>query len=124
MPDPIRNGEYAHCICDFSGMPIGATDIDAFIDIKNRAFVFGEAKHENSAVPLGQRLALERLTDAVHRGGIPAFCFVVSHHDKGDIDIAKADVSEYRWRGQWHRGTGTFGDAASFLMKQYGYRVD
>lgn len=92
---------------DFSGLRFGnitPTDIDAVIDFGNRAFVFIEAKWKNGRMPYGQKLALERLCDAVEQSGRRALLVVISHDVPvtEQIPFATCRVETYRSRGQWY----------------------
>lgn len=107
MSEPlIRNRAFMMQIKDYSGLKfdrITPTDIDGFIDFGNKLFVFIECKHGNAPLPYGQRLALERLTDAT--SSPPAresMCIIASHESDGDISVADAIVRKIRWRGVWH----------------------
>jgi len=100
----FRNRELQK-VSDFSGLKWGKvypTDIDAFMDINDDLFVFVETKYDGARVPYGQKLALERLTDATN---IPpsrmSVCLIASHNDEGDIDMGAATVTEYRFNGSW-----------------------
>lgn len=54
-------------------------------------------------MPLGQRLALERVVDAIEEAGYKATCIVAEHDTKPDedIDAARCLVAVYRYHGQW-----------------------
>lgn len=79
------------------------TDVDGFLDFWNKLFIFIESKHCGSAVPLGQRLALERLVNACHRPPERVALAVVVDHDCGcsDVDLAKTVVREVWWNKKW-----------------------
>jgi len=105
----IRNREYATQIRDFTKLRyknITPTDIDGFTEFGGKLMIFIEAKHNGAPLPFGQRLAFERLCDAVQRGGIHCFYFVVSHNCDGDVDYSETTVVEYRWMGQWRKPEG------------------
>lgn len=116
----IRNRQYAGQIRDFSGMRFGnitPTDIDGFIEYKNRGFVVIESKYGNSKLVGGQRLALERLVDSLNK---PALLIVGSHEEKigEDIAIDNSIVQEYRINGKWNtpnQKTTVFEMVSSFL---------
>ena len=102
----IRNREFAQQIRDFSGLRYGKitpTDIDAFMDFGNQAFVFIEAKHGDAPLPYGQRLALERLCDATAKAGIKALVLIARHDTQDDIDFAALPVSQIRLNGKWRK---------------------
>jgi hypothetical protein len=101
----IKNREYATRVRDFSGLRFGKitpTDIDGLIDFKDKAFVLLETKYIGGQMPLGQRLAIERLADIIEETGRKSIALVAEYdNNAGDIDCAKAVVIEYRFRGQW-----------------------
>jgi len=100
-------------IRDFSGLLFGnitPTDIDGLIEYHGKAYVFIEVKLNDAILPDGQRLALERLTDDLHR--VKPTLLIIARHDAvnpdDDIDVAIAIVAEYRYKGHKHEGcTGT-----------------
>ena len=101
----IRNRAFAQQIRDFSGMRFGnitPTDIDGFIEYKNRGFVVIESKFGQSKLQGGQRLAFERLIDAL--GATKPSLLVVGSHIEGigeDILIDQSIVTEYRFEKLW-----------------------
>lgn len=101
----LRSRLYATQPRDFSGLRFGKitpTDIDAFIDFKDDIFVFIEAKFRDGELPYGQRLALERLTDACARAGKTSVLIIASHHNQiGDVDYAEMQVNEIRFNGKY-----------------------
>lgn len=100
----IRNREFAQQIRDFSGLRWGKitpTDIDLFIEFGDTLYVLAEGKHGNAHLPYGQRLAFQRLVDALHHPPRISIGFIVSHDCQGDIDFAALPVREYRFRGAW-----------------------
>lgn len=100
----IRNRKYSAQVKDFTGLQyekITPTDIDLYLEFANKLSIFGELKYGGSSLPLGQRLALERLADDVSASGKVAISLIIEHTDQGDIDVANAIVTEYRWRGKW-----------------------
>jgi len=104
----IRNRSQKAQLVDFGGLRWGKimpTDLDAYIDFGGRLFVFIEAKYGGAPMSYGQRLALERLCDACHSpsSGRSAVAFICSHQSAGDIDLAKAVVTQYRWEGKWKK---------------------
>lgn len=101
----LRNRTYATQPRDFSGLRFGKitpTDIDAFIDFRNEVFIFIEAKFKDGKLPDGQRLALERITDACTKAGKTSVLIIASHHNQiGDVDYAEMQVNEIRFNGQY-----------------------
>jgi hypothetical protein len=102
----FRNKNNARALVEFSGLRYGnkmPTDIDAFLDFDNKAFVFFEVKYRNADMSYGQQLALERLCDSVNPD-IEAYVLVVSHTTKdGDIDLASSIITKIRHGGKWMR---------------------
>lgn len=106
----IRNREYKQQICDFSGLRWGniiPTDIDMCVEYGGKLFVLAEAKYGTAEMPVGQKLAIERITDAIHNPnkGVFSVAFVVSHKESGDIDMSKTVVTKYRYNNRWHLPT-------------------
>lgn len=101
----VHNKHGATQFKDFSGLCFGGTryptDVDAFMELHDKIFMFIEMKREAGLLPQGQRLALERLTDAVAETGRQSILLIAEHDDDGDIDVAKALVREYRYNRQW-----------------------
>lgn len=98
----IQNRHFAMQIQDFSGLPIGATDIDGLIEYHDKCFVFLEAKFSDTEMKFGQRLALERLCDACQKAGKESLVIVCSHNTiDGDVDISRARVTEIRHFYKW-----------------------
>ena len=86
---------------------ITPTDIDAVIDFGGKLFVFIEAKLTGAALPRGQELALERLTDGYEETGRNALCIVCEHSNReGEINLARCNVTRYRWHGTWRNPAG------------------
>lgn len=102
----VRHREFAEQGKDFTGLKFGTitpTDLDLSVDFGGKLFVFGEAKFGDAALPVGQRLNLERICDAITRGGGTAIGMVLSHHAPPDQQIPFADttVRAYYGDGQW-----------------------
>jgi len=101
----IRNEKYAKQLRDFNGLKFGnitPTDIDGFIDFKNKVFIFLEFKYSDSEIPFGQKLALERLCDTCSLKN--AYVIICSHNNKADeqIDTANSIVKEVRFLKKWN----------------------
>jgi hypothetical protein len=102
----IYNRQYASQIRDYTGLQYGnitPTDIDGFVEFHDRLFVFIELKHKGAQMPRGQRVALERLSDAVDETGRTSLLLVGEHDTKGDIEAAECIVIAYRYHGKWRR---------------------
>lgn len=106
----IRNPSKARQLNIFSGLSsagIDATDIDGLIEYRNLGYVIYEVKHKGVDVPLGQRLALERMVNDFAAVNKRAIAMVVEHNiDDPNIPISVKDCSvrvlycsdEKRWR--------------------------
>ncbi len=103
----LLNPHYAGQVLDYSGLhfenQIVPTDVDAFIDFQNEAFVFIEAKHNKMGISTGQRLALERLVNACDKAGKHAVLFVASHNTDlpETVDVASCSVLRVYHKGEW-----------------------
>lgn len=56
------------------------TDIDAMIEYKDSKYLLFEVKYEDSVVPVGQRLALQRMVDDFTKTGKQAIVIICTHH--------------------------------------------
>lgn len=85
---------------------LGATDIDAIIEYKDKAYIFFEVKLVDAPMPDGQRLALQRLVDDIGSMGKKAVAAVVTHWTRPEEDIQLQHClvrevyvsSERKWR--------------------------
>jgi hypothetical protein len=109
----IRNREYGKQLRDFSGLRfekgITPTDIDGFVEFGNRVFVLIETKFDGAVMSWGQRTALERLADAISRGGDKHAILIIATHNSAaefDVDVGNCLVTEYRVRGLWKKPSG------------------
>lgn len=105
----IRNRDAGKQIIDYSGLRynnITPTDIDGLIEFKGKAFIFYEFKYGGAPMPLGQKIALTRLVDAIQKGGTPAALILCSHNNPAseDIDAANAIAKSIYWKGSWGDG--------------------
>lgn len=121
----IRHRELASQLRDFSGLRFGAitpTDIDGFLEFSDRLFVVFETKHIGRELPRGQRLAIERLIDAIAASGRQAIALIGEHDTKEDIDFAVCPVREYRYEGKWRKPLSamTFKDAVDQMRERTG----
>ena len=102
----IRNREYATQIRDFRGLRFGKvtpTDIDGAVEFSGKLFVFIEGKYGLGEMPVGQRMCLERICDAIHAPPVRYCVVLVANHNvaSGDVDYGAMRVVKYRWAGQW-----------------------
>lgn len=101
----IRNRAQAQQIRDFRGLKWGTitpTDIDAFFEIDNKLFVLIELKYKKAKLPYGQKLAIERIIDALQKT-VEAIAIICWHEipPSSDINAAECYVTEYRYRKRW-----------------------
>jgi len=99
----LRNPEYNNKnIWNYAGLQYGKatpTDIDSFMELQDKAFLFLEYKRSGSELPLGQKIALERLVDAITK---PSLLIIAEWDDSipQPIDIGKLLVVSYRYQKQ------------------------
>lgn len=104
----IRNESYAKQINSFSGLlrrrGITPTDIDGLIDYNGKAFIVLEGKFGDAPIPMGQRIALENIANAIHEGGKQIIVLVFRHNVSLSlqVDVSTQFVSEYYYNRQWH----------------------
>lgn len=97
-------------LIDFQGLAIDnyiyPTDIDGLIEYKDSEYILFEIKYGGAEVPLGQKLALQRMVDDFTKVGKQAVALVCEHTvrdaDKPVI-AAWCQVREmyYGGEGQW-----------------------
>ena len=103
----IHSPDRASQLRDYSGLRFGnitPTDIDGLIEYKNRGYVILELKYIDNEVPLGQELALERLTDDLAKSGKKSLCIIATHNTDNPeerIDAANTAIRKYRYLGKW-----------------------
>lgn len=99
----IHSPDYV-VVRDYSGLRYGKitpTDIDGFIDFGNHTFVFLELKYTDVELKTGQRLALERLSDACVSSGKRAIVLIANYSSIDDTDVAKLPVVQLYHHKQW-----------------------
>lgn len=106
MQDLIRSQRLIRNFNDLTGLRFGniyPTDIDGFLEIRNKLFIFIETKFGDSPIPAGQATALTNLADAIHNPEKEKFAYVllVSHDCADTIDVANGWVTKYRANGKW-----------------------
>lgn len=122
----IQYRRRAKQIIDFHGLRllgnITPTDSDGEIEYKNKAWVFIEIKQRGKKIPYGQKLALERKTDDIARGGKEAVLFVAEHdvwNVEMDVDAAACMVRSFYFRSSWHKGDGS--DLKAYVNRFVGW---
>lgn len=79
-------------------------DIDGFMEIHNKLFIFIESKTFDAPFSTGQRIALERLTDAIAADpNKHAFTIIARHDTPVDetVDTGNSLVHTYRYDRMW-----------------------
>jgi len=103
-----KNENYAKQLNSFEGLlrrrGITPTDIDGLIDYNGKAFVILEGKHGDARIPMGQRMALENIANAMQDGGRQVIVLVFRHYVKmpDTIIVSTQEVTEYYINKQWH----------------------
>lgn len=121
----IKSEKYAKQIIEFAGLQFGnitPTDVDCFLDFKNRLFIFIEVKYQDTKIQNGQQLALERLCDSAERSGKASYLFIVRHNIKdSNVPLVSCCVSDVRFKGKWHQPQKkiTVLEAIEILLKKY-----
>ena len=104
----IKHKERFNQFQNFSNIQFGKLrpiDIDGFLEIDNRLFIFLECKSGTTPLSKGQRIALERLTTAIEADPEKlAFCIIARHNTPAylDVDTGNSLVHTYRHKGKWH----------------------
>lgn len=125
MTHTIRNEKYMRKINDMTGLTFGAimpTDIDGFMEIHDKLFIFFETKYGNAPIEGGQRLALERIADALWKAGKVVFVLHCRHYESGfKINVAQCDVVQTYYQGKWSppRQPCTVLAAVNGMIKQH-----
>ncbi len=123
----IRNRKHLGCFVNFNNMhfdKISPMDFDAFMEFKDKLFIFIETKYLDAQMPFGQQLALERLCDACQNAGKISVVFFTSHNNNSDednIDLGNSIVTKYRWKKKWHtpKNKVNLHDAVLRLKEKY-----
>lgn len=78
------------------------TDLDGLFEYKNKLYVIVEAKFIGNQMPFGQKLSLTRLCDDLQKVK-PTLLILAKHSTPHEqmIDLASADVDEFRFNGRW-----------------------
>jgi len=104
----IRHKERFDQFQSFANLKFGKLrpiDIDGFMEFRNKLFIFIESKTVNAPFSTGQRIALERLTDAIAVDPEKqSFCIVARHDTPAheEVDTGNSLVYSYRHGGKWH----------------------
>ena len=127
----IYNPTLANQIRSFKGLRYGKitpTDIDAFMEFGNKAFVIIEGKGKNAPLPYGQNLALERLCDAIQDKDRAHYSLlIVCEHvlkDDGVIDVGNSTVLKYRYGKKWHLKNWTVTQCVNDFLENHGINYE
>lgn len=70
-------------LIDFKGLEVDGyiypTDIDGLIEYKDSEYILFEVKYGSAEVPIGQRLAIQRMVDDFTKVGKQAVAFICEH---------------------------------------------
>ena len=84
MDDAILHPERASQIIDFRGIEYKGTtftDLDALLEYRNRAYIIVEVKYGKKELPLGQKVAIERMVKDFGKRGKSAMAVIAEHHE-------------------------------------------
>lgn len=111
MESRIHNKRKMKQLIDFKGCAMDGgmypTDIDGVIEYKDSKYIIFEVKYGDSEIPIGQRLALQRMVDDFTKSGKQAIVLICSHTVKNPnkpVVMAWCNVREIyygdekRWR--------------------------
>ena len=81
---------------------ITPTDIDGFIDLNGKCFIYIEGKLINKTMDYGQRLALENVVKSHEKANHMSCAIIFRHNTKADeiIDAKNQSVDEVYLRGK------------------------
>lgn len=83
MESRINNPHKMRQLIDFKGCSVGEgmypTDIDGLIEYKDSEYILFEVKFSGAPVPIGQRLAIQRMIDDFTKVGKQAVALICDH---------------------------------------------
>tara|TARA_R100001460_G_scaffold25881_1_gene52140 strand:+ start:66 stop:467 length:402 start_codon:yes stop_codon:yes gene_type:complete len=102
----IRNSKQVTQAVSFKGLvnkKIHPTDIDLLIEIDDKYLIIGEVKRKGNKIPIGQKLAIERLCKRWENGNC-IFLKIIHefNDDDNDIPAAICNVEEYFYCNKWY----------------------
>lgn len=107
MKSRIKNPSRMKQLIDFSGLELDGgiypTDIDGLIEYHDSEYIIIEVKHGKANVPIGQRLALQRMVEDFTFAGKQAIAIVCEHEvDNVNQPVVAADciVREFYYGGE------------------------
>lgn len=108
-------------LIDYSGLKYGRvtpTDVDGLIEYQGRCFILYEFKYRDTELPIGQRIALERVVDNLNK---PAL-LIVAEHDTvpvNDIKACDCPVREYYTNGRWAHSRNTVKELTDMFIHKH-----
>lgn len=107
MESKIKNPARMKQLIDFKGLGLDGgiypTDIDGLIEYHDKEYILIEVKHGDAKVPVGQRVAMQRMVDDFTKVGKRAVAIVCEHHiDNVDKPVVAAycRVREFYYGGE------------------------
>lgn len=93
MESRIHNRHKMKQLIDFKGCAVDGgmypTDIDGVIEYKDSKYIIFEVKYGDSEIPIGQRLALQRMVDDFTKSGKQGEHAVISDYKTSIRDVRK-----------------------------------
>jgi len=118
----LNNLERKKQILDFEGIGIGnmrPMDIDFFMEYKNKAYIFIEAKYGSAEMPTGQTIAYTRVIDDLTKAGKDAILIIAEHRESDcseNVLLKDAKVRRYYRNGEWKTYRGDVGTLFNFFI--------
>lgn len=107
MKSKIKNPDRMKQLIDFKGLELDGgiypTDIDGLIEYHNKEYILIEAKHGNAKVPVGQRVAMQRMVEDFTKAGKKAVAIVCEHNindTNKPVIAAYCRVREFYYGGE------------------------
>lgn len=129
MRGEIQNRPRAQQIRDFTGLCWGnitPTDVDGFVEFRDKLFVLIEAKLVGKGLDDGQRKALERACDAIVGEKHERICAIllIEHNEppENDIHFASCPVRTWYYKDEWRQPMRpvTCKEAIDILLQEAG----
>lgn len=107
MKSKIKNPSRMKQLIDFKGLELDGgiypTDIDGLIEYHDSEYILIEVKHNGAKVPVGQRIAMQRMVDDFTKAGKQAMAIVCEHYiddAREPVVMAKCRVRELYYGGE------------------------
>ena len=114
-------------VIDFDGMEACGKewmDVDSMCEYENLGFIFCEFKYGNAPMGIGQRIALERLANALQSAGKETLIMLCSHRDevpnviKGNKATVRAVYYDGKWRN-WKLPDNSVKNVAETFIREF-----